>query len=150
MKAFQSHRSALPPADRLSIESFMAVRDSFSVAVARAQEVTQCFPDYWFGWLVYGDYLVHRAPILGFRVSDAGPVLERALQLNPRLTPAWEHLMRCTARAATPREQVAASSRPWPGWGPARLWRERKGSTSCCNSDWWLAWRKRVARPTGR
>jgi hypothetical protein len=93
VKAFQTHRAELPPADRLSIESFMAVRDSFSVAVARAKEVTQRFPDYWFGWLVYGDYLVHRAPILGFRVAEAGPVLERALQLNPRLVPAWEHLI---------------------------------------------------------
>ena len=93
VKAFQTHRADLPPADRLSIESFMAVRDSFSVAVARAKEVTQRFPDYWFGWLVYGDYLVHRAPILGFRVAEAGPVLERALQLNPRLVPAWEHLI---------------------------------------------------------
>ena len=39
VKTFQVHRSDLPPADRLSIESFMAVRDSFSVAVARAKEV---------------------------------------------------------------------------------------------------------------
>ena len=93
VKAFQTHRADLPPADRLSIESFMAVRDSFSVALALAKEVTQRFPDYWFGWLVYGDYLVHRAPILGFRVAEAGPVLERALQLNPRLVPAWEHLI---------------------------------------------------------
>ncbi len=93
VNAFQTHRSDLPAADRLSIESFMAYRDSFSIAIARAKEVTQRFPDSWFGWLVYGDYLVHRAPILGFRVAEAGPVLERALQLNPRLTPAWEHLI---------------------------------------------------------
>jgi hypothetical protein len=81
----------------------MALRDSFSVAVARAKEVTQRFPDYWFGWLVYGDYLVHRAPILGFRVAEAGPALERALQLNPRLTPAWGHLtwVYCKSRDPT-------------------------------------------------
>jgi Protein kinase domain len=92
VNAFQTHRAELPPEDRLSIESLMVFRDSFSVALARAKEVTQRFPDNWFAWLVYGDYLVHVAPILGHRVAEAGPVLERALQLNPRLTPAWEHL----------------------------------------------------------
>jgi hypothetical protein len=111
VKAFQTHPSDLPPADRLSIESLMAFRDSFSVAVARAKEVTQRFPDYWFGWLVYGDYLVHVAPILGFRVAEAGPVRERALQLNPRLTPAWEHLtwVYCRSRNAGATRTVEAA-----------------------------------------
>ena len=69
----------------------------------KGQEVTERFPDYWFGWLQYGDYLVHWAPILGRRIAEAGPVLERALQLNPRLTPAWEHLhwVYCKSRNST-------------------------------------------------
>ena len=120
VKTFQTHRFDLPPADRLSIESFMAVRDSFSVAVARAKEVTQRFPDSWFGWLVWGDYLVHRAPILGFRVAEAGPVLERALQLNPRLTPAWEHLIwvYCKSRDPTGATRGLESALARLGAGP--------------------------------
>ena len=53
--------------------------------------------------MVYGDYLVHWAPILGHTIGEAGPVLERALQLNPRLTPAWEHLnwVYCKSRDPT-------------------------------------------------
>ncbi len=103
VKTFETHRFDLPPADRLSIETSMALRDSLSVALARAKEVTQRFPDYWFGWLQYGDYMVHWAPILGRRIAEAGPVLERALQLNPRLTPAWEHLhwVYCKSRNST-------------------------------------------------
>lgn len=103
VKAFQAHRSDLPTADRLGIEAAMVLRDSLSVALARAKEITRRFPDNWFGWLLYGDYLVHWAPILGSRIADAGPVLERAVQLNPRLAPAWEHLnwVYCKSRNPT-------------------------------------------------
>jgi hypothetical protein len=121
VKVFQAHRSELPAPDRLSIEASMALRDSFSVAVARAKEVTQRFPDYWFGWLVYGDYLVHRAPILGYTVAEAGPVLERALQLNPRLTPAWEHLIwvYCKSRDPTGATRPLEAALARLGAGPS-------------------------------
>jgi hypothetical protein len=103
VKAFETHRSELPPGDRLSIEASIALRDSLSIALARAKEVTRRFPQYWLGWLVYGDYLVHWAPILGHTVAEAGPALERAVELNPQLAPAWQHLnwVYCKSRDAT-------------------------------------------------
>ncbi|MEP7325878.1 MAG: serine/threonine-protein kinase [Gemmatimonadota bacterium] len=99
-RAFQTHRLELPVSDRLSIESSMSLADSGSAALAKAREVTERFPDNWFGWLVYGDYLVHWAPILGTTVKEAAPAFERAVELNPSLVPAWEHLtwVYCRAR----------------------------------------------------
>ena len=121
VKAFETHRSELPPADRLSIEASMASRDSLSIALAKAKEVTRRFPDYWFGWLVYGDYLVHWAPILGHTVAEAGPVLERALELNPRLVPAWQHLnwVYCKSRNATGATRSLEAALARLGAGPS-------------------------------
>ena len=103
VKIFQAHRSELPAPDRLSIEAFMPLADSLSVTLARARAVTERFPDYWPGLLAYGDLLVHVAPILGTTVGDARAPLERAVFLNPRLTPGWEHLswVYCKSRDST-------------------------------------------------
>jgi TolB-like protein len=91
--AFQAHRSDLPARDRLSIEAFIATTGGATARLAKAKEVTERFPDYWFGWLEYGDFLVHWAPLLGHTRAEAREALERAVELNPRLIPAWEHLM---------------------------------------------------------
>ena len=93
MAAFQAHRSDLPARDRLSVEAVIAASDSATARLAKAKVVTERFPDYWFGWLVYGDFLLHWAPLLGHTRAEARQGLERAVELNPRLIPAWEHLM---------------------------------------------------------
>ena len=89
-KAYRDHRFELPQRERLLIEATMT--DSTSVTLARLQEVTRRYPDYWPGWFAYADRLVHVAPLLGYTSADARAALGRTLRLNPNLTPAWQHL----------------------------------------------------------
>lgn len=58
----------------------------------RARAASERYPDSWFGWLIYGDMMLHSGPVLG-RSPDEGAAFERALRLNPNLIPVWEHLM---------------------------------------------------------
>jgi hypothetical protein len=58
----------------------------------RARAVTERFPDYWPGWFEYGDLLFHAGPLLGHDLREAREALQRVVQLNPRLLPAWDHL----------------------------------------------------------
>ena len=82
--------------------------------------VTERFPDYWPGWLAYGDLMVHVAPILGTTVGDARAPLERAVFLNPRLTPAWEHLnwVYCKSRDSTGAARALEAALSRLGAGP--------------------------------
>jgi serine/threonine protein kinase len=89
-RVYQDHRSELPERERLLIEADMT--DSVSLRLSRLQEITRRYPDYWPGWLAYADRLVHVAPLLGYTSADARAALGRTLQLNPNLTPAWQHL----------------------------------------------------------
>ena len=89
-KTYRDHRFELPERERLLIEADMT--DSASVQLARLREITRRYPDYWPGWLAYADRLVHVAPLLGYTNADARGALERTLQLNPNLAPAWQHL----------------------------------------------------------
>lgn len=90
IRTYRDHRSELPERERLLIEVDMT--DSASVRLSRLQEITRRYPDYWPGWLAYADRLVHVAPLLGYASADARAALGRTLQLNPNLTPAWQHL----------------------------------------------------------
>ena len=79
--------------------------DSLALGLQRAQELTQRYPSSWFGWLIYGDVLLHNGPLLGHSHGEALAAFERALERNPNLIPVHEHLMmlalqaRDTARA---------------------------------------------------
>jgi serine/threonine-protein kinase len=90
IKAYRDHRFELPERERLLIETDMT--DSGSVYLARRQEITRRWPDYWPGWFAYADALVHYAPFLGHTSDDAQAGMERTLALNPNLTAAWQHL----------------------------------------------------------
>ncbi len=92
VEAYRTHRFQLPEVDRLIIESNMVQSDSLTISLARARLVTQRYPDNWLAWMNYGDILVHEGPLLGLAPEEARVALRRALELNPRLLPAWEHL----------------------------------------------------------
>jgi TolB-like protein len=89
----EAHRIELPDRERLMSESIVRRKDSLSRSLALLQEVTERFPDYWFGWLVYADELVHNGPLIGRRREEARAAMDRTLALNPRLIPMWEHFM---------------------------------------------------------
>ena len=101
------HRLDLPETDRLSTDAIVAVlRDSVALALSRTSELTRRNPSSWFGWLIHADQLLHTGPLLGHTLAEAQAGFERALELNPNLIPAHEHLMllamqaRDTLRAA--------------------------------------------------
>jgi hypothetical protein len=55
--------------------------------------LTERYPGSWFGWLLSGDQLLHSGPLLGHAQPESRAAFERALDLNPSLIPAWEHLL---------------------------------------------------------
>jgi hypothetical protein len=88
---YRAHRQEFPERDRLLIEARMAHNLRDQIALARA--ATQRFPGYWPAWLDYAELLVRRGPYAGVPLAEAQAPLERAVRLNPRLLPAWDHLM---------------------------------------------------------
>ena len=104
--SLRQHHHELPEAERLSTDAIVAwSEDSIARGLLRAKELTQRYPSSWFGWLIYGDILLHNGPLLGHSYGEALAAFERALGLNPNLVPVHEHLMmlalqaRDTARA---------------------------------------------------
>ena len=87
------HRDALPDRDRLLADAILSAREPSSVRTLRLyEEVTHRFPDYWPGWFLHGDRLVHFGGLLGYPWTRARDALRRALGGNPELVPAWHHL----------------------------------------------------------
>jgi TolB-like protein len=92
--ALVRHAVELPERERLTTETIRLLSGD---SVARVLEVGRAagerYPSSWFGWLIYGDALLHWGPHLGRSRDEASRAFERALELNPDLIPAWEHLM---------------------------------------------------------
>jgi protein kinase-like protein len=87
------HRNALPDRDRLLADAILSAREPSSVrTLGLYEEVTRRFPDYWPGWFLYGDRLVHFGGLLGYPWTRARDALQHALAGNPALVPAWHHL----------------------------------------------------------
>jgi TolB-like protein/tetratricopeptide (TPR) repeat protein len=107
VELYRRHRFQLPEADRLMIEVSMVQFDSLGAGLALSRRATQRFPYNWLAWFDYGDNLVHWGPLLGHGPDETRAVLRRALNLNPRLLPAWEHLM-CVDLLAFDTADVAA------------------------------------------
>jgi len=108
LAALKAHRAALPERDRLVFESWLT--DTITVALARAREAVERYPDYWPGWMVYGDWLFHAGPVYGHDESEAQGALERTVTLNPDFTAAWEHLFWVTlARDTTAAARALAA-----------------------------------------
>jgi len=84
------NRNSLPDRERLLVEAM--VEDSMPREAELLQEVIRRFPDFWFGWFMYGDFLYHVGPLLGYNWKDSQKALGRAVSLNPGLRPAYWHL----------------------------------------------------------
>jgi len=94
LASLERHRFELPDRERLSTEAIvLQARDSIGLAIERARTAGERYPNSWFGWLIYGDAALHNGPLLGRSRTEARTSFERALELNPSLIPAWEHLM---------------------------------------------------------
>jgi serine/threonine protein kinase/tetratricopeptide (TPR) repeat protein len=91
MKALLSHRSSLPEFDRHYLGDSLG--SGLRSDLDKARRITERFPDNWFGWFQYADRLYHWGPMLGHTRAESRVAFEESLRLNPRLIPAWEHLM---------------------------------------------------------
>ncbi|HET7426971.1 MAG TPA: protein kinase, partial [Gemmatimonadales bacterium] len=90
----ERHRFELPERERLSTEAILLQgADSIGPAIERARLASERYPDSWFGWLLYGDASLHNGPVQGRSRVEARRAFGRALELNPNLIPAWEHLL---------------------------------------------------------
>jgi hypothetical protein len=92
-KVAQDHRSELPDRERLLIEACTCLADSLPAAIRLAKQVTERFPEDWFGWLFYTAYLVNTGPILGYTAEDARAASKRTVALNPGIVDGWEYLL---------------------------------------------------------
>ena len=92
-KAARVHRAELPDRERLLIEACTCVAESLNVAIRLAKHVTERFPNDWFGWMFYADYLVHAGPVLGYTAADARVALEHTVALAPKMANGWDHLL---------------------------------------------------------
>jgi len=84
-------RLDLPDRDRLLADARLADSSS-GTRLHRLEEMTRRYPDYWPGWFFYGDALVHFGLMHGHSWAEGRAVLSHALEWNPDLLPAWEHL----------------------------------------------------------
>ena len=92
--SLQRHRFELPESERLLAEAIILwSRDSIALALDRAHQLTERYPNSWFGWLNYADQLFHNGPMLGRSRAEVRAGFLRALELNPNLIPVHEHLM---------------------------------------------------------
>jgi tRNA A-37 threonylcarbamoyl transferase component Bud32/TolB-like protein len=109
---YRANRQSLPERERLLIEALMP--DSLSESMARLQELTRRFPDFWPAWWEYAEELTHEAGLLGHTRSEAQAALERTIALNPDLTGAWDHLLWMAIQnrdSAATRRALAANAR---------------------------------------
>jgi serine/threonine protein kinase len=91
MEALRSHSSSLPEFDRLLLGDTLEL--GAPADLSRRRRITERFPDNWFGWMQYADALFHWGPMLGHTRVEARAAFEETVRLNPRLIPAWEHLV---------------------------------------------------------
>jgi len=91
-EAFWQHRNVFPERERLLIEAIADPDRSVSSTLQRLQELTSRFPDWWPGWFGLGDLLYHLGPLMGYTWKDSRHAFRRAVTINPKLQPAWDHL----------------------------------------------------------
>lgn len=127
-EALRAHASDLPVRERLLVEGLEA--SPRTVQIATLQELTVQFPDYWSGWMEYGDRLFHVGTTVGHELEEAIEAFERTVELNPGFTAAWEHLASAalwvsdtvtSARAIAALERLDARDLFIEGWGYDRL-----------------------------
>jgi TolB-like protein len=114
----RAHAAELPEPERLLMEAW----DDDSVsAFERGRVLTKRYPDYWPGWFERADRLFHVGPFFGHPIEEARQGLERTLELNPRLKPAWNHLqgVALTERDADLQERAVRATAELGGYpGP--------------------------------
>jgi hypothetical protein len=80
----------LPEVDRLLLD---AMRTPVGPArYAKFEEAVRRFPGHAYPWLLYGDDLLHRGPLVGYPTDSAAQVLAVATAIDSSLSPAYMQL----------------------------------------------------------
>ena len=103
--ALRRQREALPERERLLVDGFLVTDRTPRLKIEAYRLVTQRFPQYWPGLFMYADILTHQGPVAGYDWSEALDAFRRVVALNPKLVPAWEHIV----LLATGRDRAEAS-----------------------------------------
>jgi hypothetical protein len=92
VETLQRHRFDLPEPERLTTEAIVLwSQDSVGLALERARQFIERYPNSWFGWLIYPDQLLHSGPSRSIRTSyrsrtsdDVGPPAALYLRRNTK------------------------------------------------------------------
>lgn len=95
-RKIRANIAAFPERDRLTIEASLA--ESLATRHFLYTDLAGRFPDSWFVAMRLADHLTHDGPALGTTAEDAMRAWERALELHPRLGPAYSHLATLAVR----------------------------------------------------
>ena len=104
-QALVRQREALPERERLMVDALRVLERTPRLKIEASRRVTQQFPQYWPGWWLYADMLFHHGPDVGYDWSEALDAFRRVVAMNPKLAPAWKHIV----DLATGRDRADAS-----------------------------------------
>jgi len=91
---WRAHIDEFPKLDREYLEA-NGTRP-YSARLVALREFAERYPDYYPGWWMYGDRIVHSHILRqGTPLSEVIRAFERVVDLNPRMISAWEHLIFC-------------------------------------------------------
>ena len=91
LEKLRLHRQVFAERERLLLDAFMT-RET-RLRIERYRLATERFPDYWPAWFLYADALFHNGSIIGYDWSEGLRAFRRVLALNPKLVPAWSHML---------------------------------------------------------
>jgi serine/threonine-protein kinase len=89
------HQRGLSSADSLLLAGFSELlsRGDGVAALERFKQATESAPGYPLAWYVLGEYYYHFGSLFDQSVGEARPAFDRALDLDPRFSPAIGHLI---------------------------------------------------------
>jgi tetratricopeptide (TPR) repeat protein len=92
LAALHSHSQRVSGRERLLLDAFLT-STNLRLRIERYQAAAEQYPQYWPAWFLYADALFHSGPVFGYDWADGLKAFRRVLALNPRLVPAWSHVL---------------------------------------------------------
>jgi serine/threonine protein kinase len=121
LEALRLHRRLLSERERLLVDEFLTDETTPGPRIDRYRVATERFPDYWPAWFLYADALFHNGPVVGYDWSEGLKAFRRVVKLNPKLVPAWTHILRLALGKDHAVVSEAQARLAELGWPPATL-----------------------------
>jgi serine/threonine-protein kinase len=117
VRALRVGLDSLPQRERLLMAAWLDTMP-LGERIERYRTITQRFPHYWLGWLLFSDLLFHQGPLLGHDWTETLEAFRRVVVLNPSLIPAWQHISELTYDRDPGQDSIAMArltELDWPG-----------------------------------